>query len=102
MKLKDFKNYVSKYGYLVADATLVPEGISKKTGKQYDAFAYLVILEYGAEKTTIIYLPVDKVATFLSSTSEFEYLEPVEIAGTIDASGRFIAEKIEPFDFSEA
>lgn len=101
MKLLNFKNFVSKYGFLVSDAKVVPEGISKKNGKPYESFAYFVLLEYGSEKTTTIYIPTDRVTSFLNATSEFDYLEPVEVSGSVDASGRFLAEKIETFNFSE-
>ena len=102
MELKAFQTYSDKYGFLTEGIKVVEGGISKKTGKPFDTFATIKILEYGATDSVTIYVSLEKLTLFENVTTNMPYLQGVVVSGSSTPSGRFTATAIEPYDFSAA
>lgn len=102
MVIKEFRNFTEKFGYLTAGVTTVESGISSKTGKPFNGFSYIKILEYGATDSTQIFIAENAVKSIEKATADMPYLSGVSVAGSIDSSGRFTAESISTFNFDLA
>lgn len=99
MKVKDFSTAVEKYGYIVGDVEDVPAGVSKKTGNAFDRFAYFTLLPYGARKAEDISIDLAYVDELSAVTSSLDWNSGIVVRGNADATGRFVANEIEAYDF---
>lgn len=97
---KDFQSFSEKYGFLTVEPHSVEGGISKKTGRPYDGFFYMKILEYGSSDSTTLYIDANEFAKIEKATQGMSYLQGVNVTGVQDASGRFTATDIAAFDFN--
>ena len=91
----EISTVVEKIGYILCDVAEVPEGISKKTGKPYPAFANIRILIHGQAEVSILPVDMAYVDEVKAATSVLEYLSPVKVSGIQNASGKFKVTAIE-------
>lgn len=91
--------FSEKYGHIVDGPHVIPGGVSKKSGKNYDSFATLDFLEYNAKEVKQIQISMDCLETFQKKLDVMPYLQGVCITGNSDASGHFLATDITTFDF---
>ena len=96
---KNFPIFSEKYGHIIDGPNVIPGGVSKKSGKSYDAFATIDFLEYNAKVVTQLQVSMEHLDTFQKKMETMCYLQGVCITGNSDTSGHFLATDISAFDF---
>ena len=98
MKIKEIEIIVEKICYVIADVVEVPEGVSRKTGKPYPAFANLKVLVHGQSEISTFQVDMQYVDEVRSALEELDYLTPVKVSGVQNAAGSFKVTAVEKWE----
>lgn len=98
MKKIEHSETIEKHGFLTGDPHYCEAGISKKTNKPYDSFAFMKFLPLNSEDTVSVGIDLNFLDEIRESIADMMYLQRIVIVGEVGTDGRFLATEVRPYD----
>lgn len=97
MKRIEHSETQEKHGFLTGEPHFCESGISKKTNKPYDAFAFMKFLPLNCEETISVGIDLNFLDEIKETISDMMYLQRIVIIGEVGTDGRFLATEVRPY-----